>query len=65
MLLAFLEYPVKNNNKFSIIAEMKKKYRKRYSYGFSDHTTDILSSKVAISRAANVVERHFTLNKKI
>ncbi len=33
--------------------------------GFSDHTTDLLSSKVAISRGANVVERHFTLNKKM
>ena len=33
--------------------------------GFSDHTTDLLSSKVAISRGASVVERHFTLNKKM
>ena len=33
--------------------------------GFSDHTTDLLSSKVAIIRGANVIERHFTLNKKM
>jgi sialic acid synthase SpsE/protoporphyrinogen oxidase len=33
--------------------------------GFSDHTTDLLSSKVAIVRGANVIERHFTLNKKM
>ena len=33
--------------------------------GFSDHTTDLLSSKVAVSRGANVIERHFTLNKKM
>ncbi len=33
--------------------------------GFSDHTTDLLSSKVAIARGANVVEKHFTLNKKM
>ena len=33
--------------------------------GFSDHTTDLLSSKVAITRGANVIERHFTLNKKM
>ena len=32
--------------------------------GFSDHTTDLLSSKIAIMRGANVIERHFTLNKK-
>jgi N,N'-diacetyllegionaminate synthase len=41
--------------------------RKMYNIpvGFSDHTTDLLSSKVAIIRGANVVERHFTLNKKM
>ena len=41
--------------------------RKMYNIpvGFSDHTTDLLSSKVAISRGANVIERHFTLNKKM
>ena len=41
--------------------------RKMYNIpvGFSDHTTDLLSSKVAIARGANVVERHFTLNKKM
>ena len=41
--------------------------RKMYNtpVGFSDHTTDLLSSKVAISRGANVIERHFTLNKKM
>jgi len=33
--------------------------------GFSDHTTDLLSSKIAITRGANVIERHFTLNKKM
>ncbi len=33
--------------------------------GFSDHTTDLLSSKVAVLRGANVIERHFTLNKKM
>ena len=41
--------------------------RKMYNIpiGFSDHTTDLLSSKIAIIRGANVVERHFTLNKKM
>ena len=28
--------------------------------GFSDHTTDLLSSKTAIALGANVIERHFT-----
>ncbi len=41
--------------------------RKMYNIpvGFSDHTTDLLSSKVAITRGANVIERHFTLSKKM
>ena len=33
--------------------------------GFSDHTTDLLASKTAITIGANVIERHFTLNKKM
>jgi sialic acid synthase SpsE/protoporphyrinogen oxidase len=41
--------------------------RKMYQIpiGFSDHTTDLLASKTAISIGANVVERHFTLSKKM
>ena len=31
--------------------------------GFSDHTTDLLASKTAISMGASIIERHFTLNK--
>ena len=33
--------------------------------GFSDHTTDLLSSKTAITLGANIIERHFTLNKRM
>ena len=33
--------------------------------GFSDHTTDLLSSKTAITMGANIIERHFTLNKRM
>ena len=33
--------------------------------GFSDHTTDLLASKSAISLGANIIERHFTLNKRM
>ena len=43
------------------IETLKKMYN--IPIGFSDHTTDLLSSKVAIARGANVIERHFTLNK--
>lgn len=33
--------------------------------GFSDHTTDLLASKCAIALGANIIERHFTLNKRM
>ena len=33
--------------------------------GFSDHTTDLLASKTAISLGANRIERHFTLDKRM
>ena len=33
--------------------------------GFSDHTTDLLASKTAISLGANIIERHFTLDKRM
>ena len=41
--------------------------RKMYQIpiGFSDHTTDLLASKIAITKGANVIERHFTLSKKM
>ena len=45
------------------IDTLKKMYN--IPVGFSDHTTDLLSSKVAISRGANVIEKHFTLHKKM
>jgi len=60
-----------NSSYPSTYAEVNLKFmdtlKKMYNIpvGFSDHTTDLLSSKVAISRGANVVERHFTLNKKM
>ncbi len=31
--------------------------------GFSDHTTDALSSAIAVSRGASIIEKHITLDK--
>ncbi len=41
------------------------KYLYQIPVGFSDHTTDLLASKSAISLGANIIERHFTLNKRM
>jgi pseudaminic acid synthase len=32
--------------------------------GFSDHTTDTLSSAIAVALGASIIEKHITLNKK-
>tara|TARA_B100000963_G_scaffold358210_1_gene382272 strand:- start:11249 stop:13705 length:2457 start_codon:yes stop_codon:yes gene_type:complete len=60
-----------NSSYPSSYSEMNLKFidtlKKMYNIpvGFSDHTTDLLSSKTAIALGANVIERHFTLNKKM
>ncbi len=33
--------------------------------GLSDHSTDLMASKVAITRGCNIVERHFTIDKNL
>ena len=33
--------------------------------GFSDHTIGIEAAKIAIERGANIIEKHFTLDKKM
>ena len=42
-------------------------YKKIYPcpIGYSDHTEDLLSSIISISKGANVIERHFTLDKNM
>ena len=43
--------------------QMKKKFK--CEIGFSDHTLGIGSSLAAISLGARVIEKHFTLDKKL
>ena len=45
------------------MAEMKKKFK--VEIGFSDHTEGIIASIVAVAMGARVIEKHFTLNKKL
>lgn len=42
-------------------------YKKIYPcpIGYSDHTEDLLSSIISLSKGANVIERHFTLDKNM
>ena len=47
----------------NFIDTLKKMYQ--IPIGFSDHTTDILASQIAIAKGVSIIERHFTLNKKM
>jgi N-acetylneuraminate synthase/N,N'-diacetyllegionaminate synthase len=36
-----------------------------FPIGFSDHTPDVLTDTVAVALGANVIEKHFTIDKKL
>jgi N,N'-diacetyllegionaminate synthase len=59
------EYPCKieNANLLNLIS-LKKMIDPKISIGYSDHTTIIDSSLIAVSMGANIIEKHITLNKK-
>ena len=57
-------YPLKNSEaNLSQIIYLKKKYPK-FKIGYSDHTVGIDASTTAISLGAEIIEKHFTINKK-
>ena len=58
-------YPLKNSEaNLSQIQFLKKKYSK-FNIGYSDHTVGIDASICAISLGAKIIEKHFTINKKL
>ena len=60
-----------NSSYPSTYSEMNLKFidtlKKMYDIpvGLSDHTTDLLASKVGIVRGINILERHFTIDKNL
>ena len=57
-------YPLKNHEaNLSEIVYLKNKYPK-FKIGYSDHTIGIDASITALSLGAEVIEKHFTINKK-
>lgn len=58
------DYPTKNSEvNLKIISEYIKKYK--IPVGYSDHTQNDVASLGAIALGARVLEKHFTLNKKL
>lgn len=55
-------YPVKIENvNLNVMSKLHKKFN--YPVGFSDHTKDILSSIVAVSMGATIIEKHVTFSR--
>lgn len=52
-----------NNVGINVLEEMKKRYK--CNVGFSDHTLDCVASFAAAANGANIIEKHFTLSKKM
>ena len=55
-------YPVKIENvNLNVMSKLNKKFN--YPVGFSDHTKDILSSIVAVSMGATIIEKYVTFSR--
>ncbi|WP_058953763.1 N-acetylneuraminate synthase family protein [Clostridium tyrobutyricum] len=55
-------YPAKYSElNLNNIPKLQQLYK--YPVGFSDHTMDVLSSVIAVSLGAKIIEKHITLNK--
>ena len=58
------DYPAKNNQiNLKVISEYIKKYK--ILIGYSDHTQNSIASLGAVSLGACVIEKHFTINRKL
>lgn len=49
----------------NVISEMKNKYKRKYKYGFSDHTQGSEAAVLAMSFGAKVFEKHLTFSTKM
>lgn len=57
-------YPLENKNaNLNVITTYKNKYS--IPIGYSDHTTNTLTASIAVSLGAEIIEKHFTLDKNM
>ena len=57
------DYPV--SDEYSNINAIDTIAKLGFTSGYSDHTIGNLSSIIAVSKGAKIIEKHFTLNKKM
>ncbi len=63
LLHCISSYPTKHEDVNLNILDTLKKYN--YGVGFSDHTSDYMSSCIAVAKGARIIEKHFTINKNL
>jgi N-acetylneuraminate synthase len=64
LLHCVTDYPVKDNYaNLDCINNLIKDFK--LITGYSDHTKGILASIISVSKGAKIIEKHFTLNKKM
>ncbi len=57
-------YPLNNEySNLNFISKLKKEFN--LNVGYSDHSSSLISPSIAISLGAKIIEKHFTLNKKM
>jgi len=57
-------YPAKAEDA-SMLSMVLLKEKFGFPVGFSDHTPDVLTDTVAVALGANIIEKHFTVDKKL
>ena len=57
-------YPLDNKySNLNFIKKLKKEFN--LNLGYSDHSSSLISPSIAVSLGAKIIEKHFTLNKKM
>ena len=59
------EYPLPEKNANLLAIKVLQKNFPKNQIGYSDHTIGVVASLTAVALGATVIEKHFTLNKKL
>lgn len=57
------DYPAKNDQ--LNLCSIKSLQKLNYPIGYSDHSEDVFTPSLAVSLGARIIEKHFTLNKRM
>ena len=61
-----LKYPTDATEiNLGMIKSIKRRFGKKYIYGLSDHTREVQTPSLAVVLGANVVEKHYTVDKSL